>query len=333
MCSRYTGHGFVQPGLVEGDLTQEVFYKLFTLDLVKQLDHVYFSGVYGDPCLNKQLPEFVHYLIDNGCKTISIDTNGGYRDTDWWASLASPKILINFAIDGADNETLDLYRMGVRYDKVIDNARAFVSAGGQAQWNFIVFKHNEHQVDAARALAEEIGMKFRLKVTQKFRGRSNFTVMKQGQHIFTLEPPEKSEYRHNNIGSIEHVPITLFKFDLSNYKDFNKNKVTCKSQERNEIYLTASGLLLPCCYLGTYTHDSPGAYQFNLHYPTENFDLNINSIDSVLDKFKEISNSWTKTVDEGNLITCLHTCGTVENTTLYIDDKLKKENVLKYENQ
>ena len=329
MCSRYTGYGFVQPDLVEGDLSADVFYKLFTKEFANQLDHVYFSGVYGDPCLNKLLPEFVNYLMDNGCKNISIDTNGGYRGNDWWASLARPDVLVNFALDGTDNETLEKYRIGVKYDKVFDNVKAFMSAGGNAQWNFIVFKHNEHQVETARQLAKALGMKFRLKITQKFRGKKDFKVMVEGKQVFTLEPPDEDQYRHTNVGNVEHIPIAIFKFKLKNYSKLNENKISCKSLERKEVYLAASGMLAPCCYIGTHTHDSPGSWQFKEQYNVDDFDLNIHSVDKVLNKQYSISSKWNDTIENGNLITCLHTCGSQENTTLYVNDKLNKENILK----
>lgn len=331
MCSRYTADGFLQPNLHETDLTKEIFYKLFTKEFSKQLDHVYFSGVYGDPCLNKNLPEFVNYLIDSGCNSISIDTNGGYRGENWWASLARDKVEINFAIDGIDNDTLQKYRIGVNYEKVIANMKSFVKAGGNAKWNFIVFEHNEEQVHKAKTLSDELGVKFRIKVTQKFRGRNNYKVIKAGKHIATLNPPKIQEYRHSNVGTIEHIPIAVYKFNLDNYEFLNNNKISCKSQIRNEIYLTSTGLILPCCYLGTYTHDSPGSYQFNKLYKLDDFNLNYNSIHTILDKFVEISQSWNKTIKENNLITCLHTCGSQENTTLYYDDKHIKENILKNE--
>jgi molybdenum cofactor biosynthesis enzyme MoaA len=328
MCSRFTADGFIQPGLVEGDLTSDVFYKLFTLEFTSQLEHVYFSGVYGDPCLNKLLPEFVNYLMDNGCRSISIDTNGGYRDTDWWASMARDNVMINFALDGTDNEALGKYRMGVKFDKVFDNIQAFISAGGVAQWNFIVFEHNEHQVETAKKLSNQIGAKFRLKVTQKFNNKRDYKVMKEGKQVFTLQPPKDSAYRHSNVGSEEHTPITLFNFEIKNYKKLNENKVTCKSLERQEVFLSASGLLFPCCYIGTYTHDSPGSWQFNKLYDIKDFDLNNNSVEQVLEIQYNISNKWNDTVENGNLITCLKTCGSAENTTLYYNDKLNKQNIL-----
>lgn len=328
MCSRYTGTGFVQPDLNEEDLKSEAFYKLFTKEFTSQLEHVYFSGVYGDPCLNKKLPEFVNYLMDNGCRSISIDTNGGYRNPEWWAELARPGVLINFALDGASRETLAQYRIGVNYDKVIENLKAYVSAGGRAQWNFIVFKHNEHEVTTAENLARELGVDFRIKVTQKFSTRRNFKVMKDGQQIGLLEPPENTKYRHSNIGNEEHVPISIFKFDVSKHSILNKNKVNCKSLERQEIFLSASGKVFPCCYLGTYTHDSPGSYQFNTLYNIDEFALDKYSLVEILDKFNRIKDKWSSTIENGNLITCLRTCGDEENTTLYHSKNLNKQNIL-----
>jgi hypothetical protein len=86
---------------------------------------------------------------------------------------------------------------------------------------------------------------------------------------------------------------------------------------------------MPCCYLATYTHDSPGAAQFTSIYDLEKFNLKSLSVAEILENFKLISDNWNKTINDGNLITCLHTCGNKENTTLYQDINLKKENILK----
>ena len=321
MCSRFTADGFIQPGLNEVDLTSDIFYKLFTEDFTKQLNHVYFSGVYGDPCLNKSLPEFVHHLIDNGCNGVSIDTNGGYRGKDYWEKLADPKVLVNFALDGVDDETLGKYRIGVQFDKAFENLKSFVAAGGKAQWNFIVFRHNEHQVDTAKQIAESLGVKFRIKITQKFRGRKNYKVFIDGKQNDTLEPPIHESYRHPNVGELDHHPVSVFKYkDYSKFFHLNNNKINCKIQQREEIYLTSTGLLMPCCYLATYTHDSPGSSQFNSLYDLEDFNLRKLSVEEILENFKPISSKWKNTIEEGNLITCLHTCGTKINTTLYEGD-------------
>ena len=335
MCSRYTKLGYVQPGLKESDLTPELFYKLFTKEFTSQLEHVYFSGVYGDPCINKRLPEFVNYLIDNGCKSVSIDTNGGYRKPDWWAKLARKNVMVNFAIDGASNETHGLYRIGVVYDTVIENLKALITAGGTAQWNFIVFQHNEHEVETARQLAQDIGAKFRIKVTQKFRSNKNFKVVKEGKELHQLLPPVNPAYRHNNIGTVDHVPESKFTFNLDRVaKHLNGTEVNCKSLERKEVYLTATGLLMPCCYLGTYTADSIGSYQLNNVYDIDQFSIVNNTVDLVLERLYQISNKWTKTIEEGNLITCMHTCSkSTVNTTQYYTNKLNKQTIRRLDNE
>jgi hypothetical protein len=64
-------------------------------------------------------------------------------------------------------------------------------------------------------------------------------------------------------------------------------------------------------------------------YNLEKFDLKLLSVVEILENFKPISNKWNDTIDDGNLIICLGTCGNKENTTLYHDNNLKKENILK----
>ena len=97
MCSRFTAFGEIQPELNEDNLSEETFLKLFTKELCPQLEHVYFSGVYGDPCFNKLLPKFVDYLLDNGVKsivlTLTVDIeipNGGLVWLDSMLLLTLP---------------------------------------------------------------------------------------------------------------------------------------------------------------------------------------------------------------------------------------------------
>ena len=58
-----------------------------------------------------------------------------------------------FDLDGIDNKTQNMYRIGTDYDKVIQNAEAFSSGGGNAVWKMIPFDFNEDLVDQAKELA------------------------------------------------------------------------------------------------------------------------------------------------------------------------------------
>jgi len=115
-------------------------------------------GNYGDPIMCKDLIDIVKYIK---CDRLSMDTNGGQRSTEWWTKLAKAidgRHRITFWIDGLE-DTLHIYRRGVEYNKVIENAKAFIKAGGHATWGFLKFAHNEHQEEEIKQLVKEYGFK------------------------------------------------------------------------------------------------------------------------------------------------------------------------------
>ena len=334
MCSRHTYMGYIQPKLVQFDLSPKIFYKFFTEDRTKNLDHVYFSGVYGDPCMNKQLPEFINWLQKWKKGNVSVDSNAGYRSPSWWEILGKMKPKINFAIDGLE-DTNHIYRRNVVWKKVWENINAFQRAGGNGQWNFIVFKHNEHQIDEAKKVAESIGMDFRIKVTQKFKGHGNWSVMEDGKKLYDLFPPDNPKYRHSNVGNRLHLPKTDKSIDTyftkdgpfgslgrTNYSDIDNIKINCIVKEQQEVFLAYTGHLLPCCYLGTPYYDSPGNGQFLENIGLSEFDLNKLSVKKAMNNLKLVEETWSQnTVREGKLLTCIKVCGEkMQNRTGYANE-------------
>jgi MoaA/NifB/PqqE/SkfB family radical SAM enzyme len=76
------------------------------------------------------------------------------------------------SIDGASNETYQLYRVKGNFDTVIENVRKINrfkqqqhSDYPQLTWQFVVFGHNEHEIPVARRLASDLGMKFSPKLS------------------------------------------------------------------------------------------------------------------------------------------------------------------------
>ena len=107
------------------------------LPKVKKVD---LCGNYGDPAVAPEFKEIVHYLSSKNIRSI-ISTNGAPRKPEYWEELALKNVRIDFHIDGDEN-TNHLYRIGTNYHKIIDNAKAFIKAGGYARWAFIPFEHN-----------------------------------------------------------------------------------------------------------------------------------------------------------------------------------------------
>ena len=61
-----------------------------------------------------------------------------------------------FGIDGL-SDTHHIYRRNTKYEDVINNAKAFIAAGGRANWQYIIFDHNKHQTEEAKHIAKELG--------------------------------------------------------------------------------------------------------------------------------------------------------------------------------
>lgn len=307
MCSRYKLDGTLQDELVESHLTKDIFYKCFNDAFVKQVEHVYFSGVYGDPCMHPELIEFCTHLLANGI-SVSIDTNAGYRNSDFWKSLAELGVYVNFAVDGL-SDTNHIYRKNVQWQVVENSLKSFSKSYGRGCWNFIVFEHNEHQVDRARDLAKELGLDFRLKVTQKFRRFKNWNAIE-----YFLNPPKSLKYRHSNIGKDEFT-TELVKQDYSYLDDV---EIDCKALSRNEIFLSFEGYVLPCCYLGTLYSDRNESQQIKT-LGLERFSLTNYDLTEVIDHLEVIKESWSKKINDGKLVTCGLTCrSNTEQHTKYV---------------
>jgi MoaA/NifB/PqqE/SkfB family radical SAM enzyme len=74
---------------------------------------------------------------------------------------------LTIAIDGATPQSYRDYRRGGDFDHVIANIvklnrykRQYASRYPKLTWQFIIFGHNEHELDQARSMARQLGMKF-----------------------------------------------------------------------------------------------------------------------------------------------------------------------------
>jgi hypothetical protein len=168
---------------------------------------------------------------------VRVNTNGGMRKPEWWAELGKlfskyPRSMYNywsvtFSIDGLE-DTNHLYRRNVKWNAVIANAQAFIDAGGTAIWDYLIFKHNEHQILEAQELSKK--MKFNEFVPKKSLGVDNGTHLqpmavldKDGQLEYIIEAPTNSKNRNleNPIG-VDPMNIETFKFE--DYKRLKENK-------------------------------------------------------------------------------------------------------------
>lgn len=332
MCSRNYHGGLENPLIKNQDWTINDFKHILNSEVLNQINGFYFCGNFGDPIINNDLAEMCSYATGvNPSLEIRIHTNGGARSKDWWKKLA--KVLPNkhcviFAIDGLE-DTHSLYRIGTDFNKVLENAKAFINAGGTAEWAFIKFKHNEHQQLACEAVATEHGFaRFTCKDSARFVATNKFEVLdKKGQLEYYLEPPTGSN-------------ITLITQDvIDNYKDIvDASEIDCIVLKQKEIYITAQRNIMPCCFLAStpynYIHPNELAkdirQKIKSQYSSLITDLgNTNALDHSIKDIID-SNSWQtvwhKYWNTHKLITCARTCG-VNKLSKPKDQFIQRENL------
>ena len=145
-------------------LSIEDIKKTFLPDRWKHLDEIVLCGNVDEPVINPDVIEIIKYFyhLDNKEKDIWVHVNGGSRNESFWSELGelskelNNRLTVIFGIDG-DEETNHLYRKNVDWKTLQKNWRAYISAGGKAGWQFIVFKWNQHQIDDIKKLSESEG--------------------------------------------------------------------------------------------------------------------------------------------------------------------------------
>ena len=305
MCMRnYRGVDY-NSGYPDTELSLEQFKQIVTPEFLAQLSIVNFNGNLGDFSLARDALEIVKYVTGHGVQ-VFINTNGSLRPAAWWHQLADPLVNIGFAIDGLE-DTHALYRQDTNWNRVIENAQSFISAGGRATWRFVPFDHNRHQEAECRAMASKMGFE---KFENIYDGRDTGPVYtRTGEFSHWLGKPQPEA---PPISAMLESHITWFKVDMKFDKDTPTLNLGCTHKRNQEIYITADGSVYPCCYLGFYpgqmTH--PGNSQL-ADMVQENNALKY-SLEHCMSWFDQVEESWNKSsIKEGRLYQCVNSCNQV----------------------
>ena len=196
MCDRVTLDGNLNPEVTNASLSLNDIKAMFPVDFIKQLNEMYMCGNLGDPMLTPECIEIFTYFRKHNPKIyLSMNTNGAARKPEFWKSLANLVNHVTFSIDGLE-ETNHIYRKGVSWKNVIKNVKEFINAGGKAKWDYLVFEHNEHHIELAQRLSEELGfVEFRPKATSRYnKDRPAWKTYWRGREEETLKPPKQEKY-------------------------------------------------------------------------------------------------------------------------------------------
>ena len=235
MCPRRINGGPMNPFIKLDDITLDRFKEWFPRQFIQQLNSMFMCGNLGDPIISRDTMQIFEHLREvNPRMKLSMHTNGSAREQNWWKELAKYRVIVTFGIDGLE-DTHHLYRISTDFNKIIDNAKAFIGAGGYAKWHMLVFEHNEHQVQEAKQMSEELGFKmFTTKNTTRFKDDHFQVIDEKGNPLHKLRPSEKSK-----------AMIPMMQEASKNVKP----NIICKAKKYNQIYVSACGNVSPCCWL------------------------------------------------------------------------------------
>jgi MoaA/NifB/PqqE/SkfB family radical SAM enzyme len=256
----------------------DVIRKRFQKEMFPSIKIINFCGSVDEPCSHPQFFEIIKHFADWDCH-INIATNGSLRTVKWWTELASilPRShKVVWGIDGSD-ELSEEYREGSSFKKVQQNYRAFIAAGGRANWQFISFEHNEHQLETARQIAKDEGfIEFKTIISHR-----------------------------KDSGGVKHKKV----------KAQESPCISCKYSNQKRIFVNHMGNVIPCCHLNSkmleFAVNPKPKDRFEEILVEEDYMNDINLANVSLDEamngkvWTEIQNSWTS---DDRISKCVSTC-------------------------
>ena len=161
VCNRRQWGGIKNTTYKETYLSLDRFKSWFDKDFISQLYSMQMCGNYGDAMTNPDLVPILKYIREINPKIVfTMNTNASGRDENFWTEMGKLFSINNstltFSVDGLE-DTNHIYRRGTHWQKITNAMNWFIKSGGTAIWEYLVFKHNQHQVDEARELASKLG--------------------------------------------------------------------------------------------------------------------------------------------------------------------------------
>ncbi len=133
-------------------------FKFYIDSLLPELMYLnlYFQG---EPFLNKNLVDMVKYASDRGV-FVCVSTNANALTENTIKELSNSGIgRLIICLDGATSESYSTYRVGGKFDRVVDAIRLSVMCGMPVEVQCLLLSTTENEVDEIKALCKSLGVK------------------------------------------------------------------------------------------------------------------------------------------------------------------------------
>jgi radical SAM protein with 4Fe4S-binding SPASM domain len=186
----------------------------------------------GEPFLHPDFLDMVGYASKKGIYTATSTNAHFFRDETSRATVESSLDKLIISIDGTSQDTYQSYRVGGSLEKVIEGARNLIKWRSELKsktprviFQFLVVRHNEHEIPEVYKLADKLGVDdVVLKTAQIYDYKNGSDLMPIDQQY--------SRYRKTNNGTFEI-----------------KNKLLNECWKMwHSCVITWDGKVVPCCF-------------------------------------------------------------------------------------
>lgn len=196
--------------------------------------------IWGEPLLNRDLSKIIRYTKKvKRVPFVSVFTNlnVSLSDKDLKELIKSDLNLILIAVDGATQKTYEKYRRGGSLKKVIDNTKKILEKRKElgknspfVVWQFLVFKHNQHEIESTIELAKKTGV-------------DAIRISAAHVYIDCVDKPFENSYEISK----KYLPPLGSKYSIY-AKDGKKKNIVKRCQWLwQNIAINSDGGVTPCC--------------------------------------------------------------------------------------
>ena len=205
-----------------------------------------YNGDIGDAMMHPNIDDIIIEIDKKRPMVQHIHTNGGGAWYEKFKKIAehvdgdlSKNIFFVFSIDGLE-DTNHLYRRNVQWKHIIKNAEILRKHKVHVRWRMNRFKHNEHQIDTARQMAEDWGWEFSL--NDRTWGHEKVANLLHRPSDPSLYKEKLKSWKENRFLEFREDKFKYLSTPQTSFKD------TCVRKQDKEIQVVSDMTVWPCCW-------------------------------------------------------------------------------------
>ena len=259
-CLRTTDDGGVLSILTHNpvEMSLDQFQTYFPKNIVRNKEF-FFGGTIDDPMMNRNVYDICEYVIRSDGEVV-VETNTGANTKETYEKLGKlsvkhpDKLKMIFSVDGTQ-ETNHLYRVNVKWEKVLENMKAFSETGAKGKWQYLVFDHNYDDIPKAKELAQQLGINLVLR--QNVRNIKPWISKTKVKNKETKKIETKT-FEVKTTEKFQHPQLKKMK-KITEEVQPKRKSINCLMVHQREIFVAWNSRVWPCCWFAT---DSFSRYDY-----------------------------------------------------------------------